>query len=159
MTQDPRRHPLRLAAAALLALAGCGQLPRSAPPAAEPPAPPPATAPVAEPAPPPPPPAPGPVSRVGEQALQAGLRAYDAGNYKLSEQRLATALKAGLAAPKDRAAAHKTLAFLYCTSDRLKACEQAFRAARAADPRFALSKAEAGHPTWGPVYRRVLGLN
>ena len=27
-----------------------------------------------------------------------------------------------------------------------------YRAARVADPNFALSKAEAGHPVWGPVY-------
>ena len=26
---------------------------------------------------------------------------------------------------------------------------------RAADPAFALSKSEAGHPQWGPVYQRL----
>jgi len=97
-------------------------------------------------------------SRAGEQALLAGLNAYDYGQYPLAEQKLRSALKAGLAAPKDRAAAQKTLAFIYCTSDRQKQCEAAFKAARAADPKFALSKAEAGHPVWGPVYRRVLGV-
>ncbi|HEU4457530.1 MAG TPA: TssQ family T6SS-associated lipoprotein [Methylibium sp.] len=128
--------------------------PIAPPPEPPPPAPPPA---------PPPPPAPAPpigvvelASRAGEQALLAGLRAYDDGQYVLAEQKLRAALKAGLAAPKDRAAAHKTLAFVYCTSDRLPRCEAAFRAARAADAKFALSKAEAGHPVWGPVYRRVL---
>lgn len=97
-------------------------------------------------------------SRAAEQALLAGLNAYDYGQYPLAEQKLRSALKAGLAAPKDRAAAQKTLAFIYCTSNRLPQCESAFRAARAADPRFALNKAEAGHPVWGPVYRRVLGI-
>jgi len=48
--------------------------------------------------------------------------------------------------------AHKTLAFIYCTSGRKAECEAAFRAARVADPAFALNKAEAGHPVWGPVY-------
>ena len=95
-------------------------------------------------------------ARPAEQALLTGIRAYDDGQYKLAEQRLGSALKTGLAAPKDRAAAHKTLAFIYCTSQRAKACESAFRAARAADPAFTLSKAEAGHPLWGPVYRRTL---
>ena len=56
---------------------------------------------------------------------------------------------------KASADAHKHLAFIYCTSDRIKACEAEFRAAREADPAFALSKAEAGHPQWGPVYQRV----
>ena len=56
------------------------------------------------------------------------------------------ALGLGLGSPRDRAMAHKHLAFILCTSDRLEACETEFRAARSADPAFALSRAEAGHP-------------
>ena len=93
--------------------------------------------------------------RPAEKALLAGMRAYDDAQYPLAETQLGLALKSGLASPRDRAAAHKHLAFIYCTSDRVKACEDAFRAARAADPAFVLSKAEAGHPQWGPVYQRV----
>ena len=149
-----------LALAALLLMAGCALQPHAPQPVEAPPA-----APASPPAPLPAAPEPPTVSqsvvelssRPGEQALLAGLRAYDDGQYQVAEQKLGTALTAGLAAPKDRAAAHKTLAFLYCTSKRLKPCEVEFRAARVADPRFALSKAEAGHPLWGPVYRRTLG--
>ena len=93
--------------------------------------------------------------RPAEKALLAGMRAYDDGQYPQAEQLLNQALAAGLASPKDRAAAHKYLAFIFCTSDRVSACETQFRAARAVDPGFALSKAEAGHPQWGPVYQRV----
>lgn len=93
--------------------------------------------------------------RPAEKALLAGMRAYEDAQYPVAETQLGLALKSGLASPRDRAAAHKHLAFIYCTSDRIKACEDAFRAARAADPAFALSKAEAGHPQWGPVYQRV----
>jgi len=93
--------------------------------------------------------------RPAEKALLAGMRAYDDAQYPLAEAQLNQALKAGLASPRDRAAAHKQLAFIYCTSDRVKACEAEFRAAREADPAFALSKSEAGHPQWGPVYQRV----
>jgi Tfp pilus assembly protein PilF len=96
------------------------------------------------------------MGRPAEQALLAGLRAYEDGQYPLAERRLQGALKAGLAAPKDRAVAYKTLAFVYCSSKRVKPCEEAFRAAREADPGFALTKAEAGHPLWGPVYRRTV---
>lgn len=96
-------------------------------------------------------------SRPAERALIGGLRAYDDAQYRSAEQRLNEALKLGLAAGADRAAAHKTLAFVYCTSRRLKQCESAFRAAREADPAFALNKAEAGHPVWGPVYKRSVG--
>ncbi len=93
--------------------------------------------------------------RPAEKALLAGMRAYEDAQYSLAETQLDLALKGGLASPRDRAAAHKHLAFIYCTSDRIKACEDEFRAARAADPAFALSKSEAGHPQWGPVYQRV----
>jgi Tfp pilus assembly protein PilF len=95
------------------------------------------------------------IDRPGERALFAGLRAYDDGQYAEAEKQLQGALKSGLGAPRDRAAADKLLAFIYCTSQRVDACEAAFRAARAADPAFALSRAEAGHPAWGPVYKRV----
>jgi len=94
--------------------------------------------------------------RPAEKALLAGLRAYDDAQYPLAEAQLTDALKNGLASPRDRAVAHKHLAFIYCTSDRVKACEDEFRAARQADPAFALSKSEAGHPRWGPVYQRVV---
>ena len=93
--------------------------------------------------------------RPAEKALLAGMRAYDDGQYPQAEQSLNQALTAGLASGKDRAAAHKYLAFIYCTSNRVPACEAQFRAARVDDPAFALSKAEAGHPQWGPVYQRV----
>jgi Tfp pilus assembly protein PilF len=93
--------------------------------------------------------------RPAEKALLAGMRAYDDAQYSTAEQSLKRALSSGLAAPRDRAAAHKHLAFIYCTSDRAPACEAQFRAALAAEPGFALSKAEAGHPQWGPVYLRT----
>ena len=107
-----------------------------------------------------PPPAPPPglmdvAERPAEKALLAGLRAYEDAQYPLAEKQLGLALASGLASPRDRAAAHKYLAFIYCTSNRVKACETEFRAAREADPAFALSKSEAGHPQWGPVYQRM----
>jgi Tfp pilus assembly protein PilF len=95
------------------------------------------------------------MQRPAERALLAGIRAYEDGQYAESERALQEALKAGLASAKDRAAAHKHLAFVYCTSQRAPACEAAFRAARNADAQFALSKAETGHPQWGPVYKKV----
>ncbi len=102
------------------------------------------------------PPAPVSVSdafdRPAERHLLLGLRAYDEAQYPEAERALGEALRLQLATPRDRATAHKTLAFIYCTSGRTAQCEAEFRAARAADPGFALNKAEAGHPVWGPVY-------
>ena len=110
---------------------------------------------------PPPPPAPTGglaelMERSAERALFEGIRAYDDGQYALSEAALRKSLAAGLRSDRDRASAHKLLAFITCSSQRIAECETAFRAARAADASFALTRAEAGHPLWGPVYRHLL---
>ncbi|MDE2614789.1 MAG: TssQ family T6SS-associated lipoprotein [Burkholderiales bacterium] len=130
--------PAALAALAILgALGGCAS-PASPPPAASP-------AGLAD-----------LIARPAEGALFDGMRAYDDGQYASAEGHLRRALAAGLRNPHDLATAHKLLAFITCASDRLAECEQQFRAAREADPAFVLSRSEAGHPLWGPVYRRVV---
>lgn len=111
---------------------------------------------------PPPPPAPSPtesvvalLERPAERALVNGLRWYEEGAFERAEQSFRTAV---LQQPRDRrdlAVAHKYLAFIACAFNRLPECEQQFRNAFAADPRFLLSDAEIGHPIWGPVYRKV----
>ena len=95
------------------------------------------------------------IERPAERALLTGIRAYDDAQYAQAERALTTALSSGLTSPKDRASAHKLLAFIYCTSSRVRDCESAFRSARDADPSFTVSRSEAGQPLWGPVYRRV----
>lgn len=95
------------------------------------------------------------IERPAEKALLGGWRAYEDAQYPQAEKQLAQALQIGLVSTRDRATAHKLLAFIFCTSERMAACEVEFRRARAADPDFALSKSEAGHPQWGPVYKRV----
>jgi tetratricopeptide (TPR) repeat protein len=91
-----------------------------------------------------------------DMALADGLKAYQAGQYKMAETQLKTALQAGLSAPADTANAYKHLAFIYCTSKRDKQCLDAFKAAKASDPAFALSKAEAGHPMWAKTYKKAV---
>lgn len=111
-------------------------------------------------------PAPAPVAEepvvkkpsVADMALADGLKAYQAGQYKMAETQLKTALQSGLTAPADVANANKHLAFIYCTSKRDTPCLAAFKAAKAADPSFALSKSEAGHPMWARTYKKALGL-
>ena len=90
--------------------------------------------------------------RPAERALMGAMRAYDDADYPAVERQANEAMKLGLRSTRDVATAHKLRAFVYCTSNRLAACEAEFRAARVADPAFVLSKAEAGHPVWGPVY-------
>ena len=133
-TPAPGRRRVALASAACLFLVACAQTP---PPAA-------------------------PVGlldvsgRPAEKALLDGLKAYDDAQYDSSERLFRQALALGLASAKDRAEAHKRLAFIHCAAGRLDPCEAEFRAARRQDPTFALDRAEAGHPVWGPVYRRVV---
>jgi len=106
-------------------------------------------------------PAPPPVgvmdlsARPAERALLAGLKAYDDAQYESADRLFREALAAGLASPRDRAEAHKRLAFLHCAAGRLGECEAEFRLAREADRNFALDKSEAGHPVWGPVYKKL----
>ncbi len=95
------------------------------------------------------------MERPGERALIEGIRLYDDGQYTLAEAALRRALSIGLVSARDKASSHKLLAFITCTSQRLAECETQFRAARAAEPGFALNRSEAGHPLWGPVYRKV----
>ncbi|MEO9069359.1 MAG: TssQ family T6SS-associated lipoprotein [Caldimonas sp.] len=95
-------------------------------------------------------------ARPAEKALLAGLKAYDDAQYEPAEKQFALALATGLASPRDRAEAHKRLAFIHCAAGRLAECEAEFRLAREADPAFMLDKAEAGHPVWGPIYRKVV---
>ena len=98
------------------------------------------------------------LDRPSERALFDGLRAYDEGQYELAESALRTALAGTLRSPRDKTMAHKLLAFIYCTSNRESLCETAFKAARDSDTSFRLNRAEAGHPLWGPIYRRVFRL-
>lgn len=86
--------------------------------------------------------------------LQAGLRLYDDGDYAESAKNLQAALDEGLPT-KDRARAHKYLAFIHCASSREQLCRDEFRRALADDPSLDLAPSEAGHPIWGPIFRSV----
>ena len=110
---------------------------------------------------PPPPALPPPVSmaslyeKPAERSLVNGMRAYEEGAFDRADTSLKRALKEGLTSPHDVAVANKYLAFIACAFNRIPACEQHFRDAFRAEPAFALSEKEVGHPIWGPVYRRV----
>lgn len=92
-----------------------------------------------------------------EAQLKSGIAYYEDGNYAQAQRALQGALNSGLASRTDQARAYKYLAFIYCVTERIPQCRQEFSNAIAADPKFTLSAAEAGHPTWGPVFRGVRG--
>ena len=136
-------------------LAGCGATPDKPAPRAERP----------RPAPPAPPPAalpPAPDDRASpaddsaaqtSQAIYAeGLRLYRAGQYDDAIARFA----AVQSPPSLRVQALKHTAFGYCVTNRLPLCQRAFQDALALSPAFRLTKAEQGHPVWGPVFTKAL---
>ena len=55
-----------------------------------------------------------------------------------------------------RVQALKHTAFGYCVTNRLPLCQRAFQDALALSPAFRLTKAEHGHPVWGPVFTKAL---
>ena len=90
----------------------------------------------------------------GEPALAAGIRQYEEGRYAEATRQIQAAIGQGLST-RDEVRAHKYLAFIHCVSDRVSACRDEFRKALRIDPGMELSAAEAGHPSWGPVFRSV----
>ena len=87
--------------------------------------------------------------------LADGLKRYDAGTYDESMRSFLLALDTGLLNPPQQIIARKHMAFMHCVSDREAACKEEFEKAFALDPKFELTPAEAGHPTWGPVFRQL----
>ena len=100
----------------------------------------------------------GPIFRTlsGSAALEAGLKQYESGEYAEAAKNLQGAVDLGVS-DKQRANAHKHLAFIHCTANRERQCREEFRKALAADPALQLDAAEAGHPVWGPIFRSMNG--
>lgn len=90
----------------------------------------------------------------GTTALGAGLKQYEEGFYEESAKNLQEAIDLGVP-DRQRANAHKHLAFIHCSSSRERECRDEFRKALAADPAFELAPAESGHPVWGPIFRSL----
>ena len=88
-------------------------------------------------------------------SLAEGLKQYDAGNYDAATKGFLVALDSGLLGVAQQLNARKHMAFIQCVSSRESNCKEEFEKAFSLDPKFDLSAAEAGHPTWGPVFRNV----
>jgi len=86
--------------------------------------------------------------------FKLALQQYEAGDYAESAKSFQGAIKEGLG-DKERANAHKHLAFIHCAAGRERPCRDEFRRALSADPALELDPAEAGHPVWGPIFRAV----
>jgi Tfp pilus assembly protein PilF len=88
-----------------------------------------------------------------EQALSAGIKQFEDGEYADATKTLQSALDLGLTSAPDRTKAHKYLAFIHCVSGRQKQCQDEFRKALEITPAMELDPSEVGHPIWGPEFR------
>ncbi len=85
--------------------------------------------------------------------LNEGLKKYDSGNFDEAFQNFLLALDSGQLTLAEQLVARKHMAFIHCLSGREANCKEEFEKVIALDPKFDLSPAEAGHPTWGPIHR------
>lgn len=94
-------------------------------------------------------------SERANSSLAEGLKQYDSGNYDAAMKGFLVALDSGLLTQAQQLNTRKHMAFIHCVSSRESSCREEFEKAFAIDAKFDLSAAEAGHPTWGPVFRSV----
>ena len=88
-------------------------------------------------------------------SLNAGIDAYNAGDYNGAIKRLSLASDLQRS---DRAAqleAIKYLAFSYCVTGQTSMGRLQFERALRLDPNVELAPGEKGHPLWGPVFERA----
>lgn len=87
--------------------------------------------------------------------LAEGLKLYDTGMYEEALKNLLVAMDSGSLALPQQINARKHIAFIQCLNNREIVCKEEFEKAFALDPKFELTAAESGHPTWGPIFRLV----
>ena len=111
---------------------------------------------------PPAPAAPPPDEQVRRQrieraqaSLNDGLKQYEAGSYDEARTNLLIAIDSGMLSAPEQLNARKHMAFIQCVNNRELVCKEEFEKAFVLDPNFDLTPAEAGHPTWGPIFRLV----
>ena len=88
-----------------------------------------------------------------EQALSAGIKQFEEGEYADATKSLQSALDLGMSRAADTTKAHKYLAFIHCVSGRQRPCQDEFRKAIEINPSMELEPSETGHPIWGPEFR------
>ena len=97
------------------------------------------------------PPKPAKVENKGLAEYRQGLRLYEEGQYSQASRNLKKALSQGIG-KTEQVSAHKHLAFIACVTGDETTCRAEFNKMLALNPRAELTRAEAGHPTWGPIY-------
>jgi tetratricopeptide (TPR) repeat protein len=91
-------------------------------------------------------------SSSGSSLVADGVTSYESGDYTKAIKQFSDALKEALSA-EEQLKARKFMAFSYCVTNRTTLCRQEFEKLLQTKPDFDLLPSEAGHPTWGPVFR------
>ena len=87
-----------------------------------------------------------------EQILADAMVKYDAGDYPAAHTLYQSALKEGLKAKEDQVRAMKYTAFTLCLTEKYAQCRAEFVKIYDVDPKFDLTPAEAGHPSWTKTF-------
>jgi tetratricopeptide (TPR) repeat protein len=87
-----------------------------------------------------------------EQMFSDGIVKYDTGDYPAARTLLEGALREGLKSKDDQVKAMKHLAFTLCLESRFPQCRAEFVKIYDVDPKFDLTPAEAGHPSWTKTF-------
>jgi predicted small secreted protein len=98
---------------------------------------------------------PAPVKVKPEQLFAEGSDLYEKGDYKGAIRKLMMARDASDEAPTVKQNSLRLLAFSYCVTNQRPLCKAQFASLLKLNPTFQLSRGEAGHPQWGPVFKEV----
>jgi hypothetical protein len=95
---------------------------------------------------------------LAQQAVTAGVEAYNRGEYQGAIRRL-TAPEIAAGEKPVQLNALKYAAFSYCLTKRQTLCRQQFDKAFKLDPAFDLAPGEKGHPLWTPAFEQAKRMN
>lgn len=87
--------------------------------------------------------------------FEEGMAAYEAGRFDAAINAFNRAIDQGRLTTAQQLEARKHIAFALCATRRTTLCRKEFREILRIDPTFSLSRAEAGHPAWGPAFAAV----
>jgi hypothetical protein len=94
-------------------------------------------------------------SESARDALRQVRQDYAAGDYGSVIRTVATSGPLAEAPPAVRVEALKLQSFSYCVTDHTQLCQDGFVRILRIEPSFTLTPNEAGHPVWGPAFRRA----
>jgi hypothetical protein len=90
-----------------------------------------------------------------EQLFSEGKELYEKGDYRGAIRKLTSARDGSDDATAVKQNSLKYLAFSYCVTSQRPLCKTQFASLLKLSPAFELSRGEAGHPLWGPVFKEA----